>query len=180
MPTAPTHAVAAIAVGCAFPRSAVPRNCWLIGALCAMVPDSDVIGFRFGVRYGDFLGHRGFTHSIVFAGLLATAAVVAVSVLRIADVRWGPLWTYLFMATASHGLLDAFTDGGLGIALLAPFDNTRYFFPVRPIVVSPIGLRHFLSGGGVAAVLSELRWVWLPSVVVAGGALWFYRTAERR
>ena len=44
---------------------------------------------------------------------------------------------FLFLAIASHGLLDAFTDGGLGVAFFAPFDSTRYFFPVTPIEVSP-------------------------------------------
>jgi len=38
-----------------------------------MVPDLDVIGFHFGIRYADFLWHHGFTHSILFAGLFATA-----------------------------------------------------------------------------------------------------------
>jgi inner membrane protein len=143
MPTAPSHAVAAVALGCAFPRSVVPRPCWLLGAMCAILPDADVLGFRFGVSYGDFLGHRGFTHSLLFASLLASGALVLVSGLRLVYVRWGLVWLYLFLATASHGVLDAFTNGGLGVALLAPFDNTRYFFPVRPIVVSPIGLSRF-------------------------------------
>ena len=39
---------------------------------------------------------------------------------------------------ASHGVLDALTDGGPGVAFLAPFDDTRYFFPWRPIRVSPL------------------------------------------
>ena len=32
-----------------------------------MLPDLDVIGFFFGVRYDDMLGHRGITHSLAFA-----------------------------------------------------------------------------------------------------------------
>ncbi len=143
-----------------------------------MLPDIDVIGFRFGVRYGDFLGHRGFTHSLVFAGLLASAALIAVSVTRFREPRSAWSWMYVFTATASHGILDAFTNGGLGIALLAPFDNTRYFFPVRPIVVSPIGLSRFLSEGGAQAILSEIRWVWFPSVIATGVALWLNRIAD--
>ena len=38
---------------------------------------------------------------------------------------------YLFLSTASHGVLDALTDGGLGVAFFSPFDQTRYFFPFR-------------------------------------------------
>jgi len=39
--------------------------------LCSVIPDLDAIGFRFGIHYGDFWGHRGFTHSLIFAALLA-------------------------------------------------------------------------------------------------------------
>ncbi len=49
------------------------------------------------------------------------------------------VWLFLFVATISHGILDALTDGGLGVAFFAPFVNTRYFFPWTPIKVSPIG-----------------------------------------
>src|SRR5215831_7502105 len=47
------------------------------------------------------------------------------------------LFAYLFLATASHGVLDAMTNGGLGVAFFSPFDTTRYFLPWRPIRVSP-------------------------------------------
>jgi inner membrane protein len=47
---------------------------------------------------------------------------------------------------ASHGILDAMTDGGLGVAFFSPFDDTRCFFPFRPIKVSPIGLSFFSCG----------------------------------
>ena len=168
MPTFPTHAVAAVAIGTAFPRASVPRRFWIVGAVCAMVPDADVIGFRLGVRYSDFLGHRGFTHSLCFAAVVAVALTAAApreepgAVLRA---------LYLFLATASHGILDAFTDGGLGVALFSPFYNSRFFFPVRPIVVSPIGLRGVFSSSIVPVLTSELRWVWLPSAAFAAAAL---------
>jgi len=55
------------------------------------------------------------------------------------------MWMYFFLATASHGLLDALTDGGLGVAFFAPFDNHRYFLPWRPIHVSPIGAGRFFT-----------------------------------
>ena len=125
-----------------------------------MAPDADVVGFRLGIEYGDFLGHRGFSHSIVFAALLALSVR--------ALVGRGALWIYVFCATLSHGLLDALTDGGLGVALLAPFDNTRYFFPVHPIAVSPIGLGSLFSSRMLAVVGSEVVWVWVPSAVLVG------------
>jgi inner membrane protein len=32
-----------------------------------MLPDADVLAFKFGVAYGNMFGHRGFTHSLLFA-----------------------------------------------------------------------------------------------------------------
>ena len=81
--------------------------------------------------------------------------------------------------TASHGALDAMTDGGLGVAFFAPFSGERYFFPFRPIVVSPIGLGGFFSEWGVAVIKSELLWVWLPSALVVAFVLIFRRLRGR-
>jgi inner membrane protein len=165
MPSAFSHAVAALAVGTAFFGRRAPARVWTLGAVCAVLPDADVIGFKFGVHYGDLLGHRGLTHSLAFA------AVLAGLVLPLARGREGPsatrLWTFLFLATASHGFLDAFTNGGLGVAFFSPFDPTRYFFPFRPIVVSPISPGRFLSGRGLEVMRSELIWVWGPSLGLA-------------
>jgi hypothetical protein len=76
------------------------------------------------------------------------------------------LWMYFTAVTASHGLLDALTNGGRGIAFFAPFSNHRFFFPWRPIQVSPIGVGLF-SARGLAVLQSELRWILLPSVIIA-------------
>ena len=67
----------------------------------------------------------------------------------------------LAVAMASHGVLDALTDGGPGVAFFAPFDDTRYFFPWRPIRVSPLW-RGFFSSRGLETLASEVRWLWLP------------------
>jgi inner membrane protein len=69
--------------------------------------------------------------------------------------RWS-LGLLLFAIAASHGLLDALTDGGLGVAFFSPFDLHRYFFPFRPIVVSPIGAGHFFTRRGVEVLSSEM------------------------
>ena len=75
-------------------------------------------------------------------------------------------WSYLFLATTSHGILDAMTTGGGGIAFFAPFWNERYFFPWTPIRVSPLGTG-FFSERGLATLRSELVWVWLPAAAIA-------------
>ena len=74
---------------------------------------------------------------------------------------------FFFLLTASHGILDALTNGGLGIAIFSPFSNERYFFPWTPITVSPIGVAGFLSKRGWLVLKSELLWVWLPASLIA-------------
>lgn len=159
MPTVLTHAVAAAALV----PVARTRRLWplaAVGAACAVAPDLDVVGLALGVDYGDPLGHRGLSHSLAAAVLLA--AVVAACVPR---WRRPAVGLYLFAATASHGLLDMLTDGGLGVALLGPFVGERLFFPVRPIEVSPIGVSGFLTSRGAEVLASEALWVWLPSAL---------------
>jgi inner membrane protein len=132
-----------------------------------MLPDIDVIGFRFGVRYGDFWGHRGFTHSLLFASILAALALVVGFPHALSGLSRAWLWLYFFVAAASHGFLDAMTNGGLGVAFFSPFDNTRYFLPWRPILVSPISVTRFFSERGLAVLQSELIWIWIPAGLLA-------------
>src|SRR3954469_19728931 len=69
----------------------------------SLLPDADVIGFKIGVRYADPWGHRGATHSFVFA--LAVPAIVGL-VARAAKL---PAWRTTLVAAAvvaSHPLLD--------------------------------------------------------------------------
>ena len=168
MASLPSHAVAAAALGQAAPP-AFRRDWrfWYMAALCACLPDVDVIGFRFGVHYGDLWGHRGMTHSLLFAVVVGLAAAARFRPdLKREGWKLGVLFVLI---TASHGFLDAFTDGGLGVAFFSPFDTARYFFPWRPIVVSPIGLKNFFTHRGLEVIWSEVRWVWLPSLAL--GAL---------
>ncbi len=130
-----------------------------------MLPDADVLGFALGIRYDDLFGHRGFTHSLFFAAVVALAVTGLLrSKIQGRDVV--QVFACIFAATASHGILDAFTNGGRGVAFFAPFDAARYFFPVQPILVSPIGLTAFLTWRGLAVLESEMAWVWPASICV--------------
>ena len=171
MATVFTHAAAALALGTAFRRPGPPLRFWLAGAACAMAPDLDVIGLSFGVPWGHVLGHRGLTHSLAFASVLATVVMVAAFRGPAWEAQRGRLWLFLFVATASHGVLDAMTDGGSGVAFWAPFDDGRYFLPWRPIPVSPIGRRFFTARGAVVFE-GELLLVWLPAAIFAGLCGW--------
>ena len=165
MPTVLSHAVFGAALYVPF-RNCVPPRFALIGALAAVVPDFDVIGFGLGIQYADPLGHRGLTHSLFFGVAIAAVSVAATA--RSFPQRARLIaFVYLALATGSHGILDAFTNGGLGVALLAPFSNERHFFPWHPIEVSPIGLSRLFSARGRAVLTSELLWVGVPSLAVA-------------
>jgi inner membrane protein len=168
MPTIFSHAVFASALGTAFPSGKLPARFWVLTLICPVLPDLDVVAFGLGIGYGSMLGHRGITHSIAFAIVVGLIVSVLISsVMPIA--RWK---TALFFAaiTLSHPLLDMLTDGGLGVALLAPFSSERFFFPWRPIEVSPIGLG-FFSDRGLAVIASEALWIWIPSILIAVASL---------
>jgi inner membrane protein len=167
MASAFSHAVAALSIGTCFYRPQIPKRVWVAGAVCSVLPDIDVIGFRFGIHYGDFWGHRGFTHSLLFAALLAGIVMLVLFRRSVAGIGRLVLFGYLFIATASHGVLDAMTNGGLGVAFFSPFDNRRYFLPWRPIVVSPISIHRFFSRHGYVVLESELLWIWVPAILFA-------------
>ncbi len=136
---------------------------WLMLAaiFSTILPDFDVIGHRMGVPYHYPLGHRGFTHSIGFA--VIWSLILAVSIGRRAKLTW---FSVIFLSIMSHGILDALTTGGEGVGFFIPFDNTRYFFPWRTIVVSPLNFSSFFSSWGLEIVLSELKYIFLPCFIV--------------
>ena len=88
-------------------------------------------------------------------------------------------FTVGLLAVSSHILLDAMTNGGLGVAAFWPFDQTRYFCDWRPIRVSPFGLKGLLSQRGLSVMVAELRWVWAPCLAVIAAALFFGKNPMR-
>src|SRR5688572_33398261 len=103
MPTIFSHGIAAAALLTAFPSRAVPRRLLTLGIACAIAPDLDVIAVPFGARPGDLLGHRGFTHSLLFAAVLASAGLAGIIRAWPSMIHRKAIWIYLFLATASHG-----------------------------------------------------------------------------
>ncbi len=171
MPTVFSHPAPVLALAAALGSRVVPARLLLFGVFCAVLPDLDVIGFKLGIRYADLLGHRGFSHSLLFAllmGLFGAALAPWLRCSRPAAFGVG------LAAVASHILLDAMTNGGLGVAALWPLDKARYFLDWRPIRVSPLNLRVFFGRQGLEVLISEWRWVWLPCVT-AGATAWLLR-----
>ena len=168
-------------------RKLLPRSWWaglLIALSCA--PDLDVVMFAW-VPYEHPLGHRGLWHAPLFAiaftlgvamGLRLTRRLCTIS-------QTFCVWAILAVVMASHGLLDCLTDGGLGIALGAPFSAERFFAPVRPLPVSPIGPAVLVTPYGWSVLVWEAllfgplwlavrlaRWrAWSPRKRAIGAAL---------
>lgn len=160
MPTIMSHVAVPLAIAIAAGRTRIAVPIAVTGMMLAILPDADVVSFKLGIAYADAWGHRGASHSLAVAALVAAFMTALATVVFNAD-RPVMIWAFLFVSMASHGLLDSFTSGGLGAALLWPFSEARFFAPVQPIRVSPIGVG-FFSARGVPVMLSELRWIWLP------------------
>jgi inner membrane protein len=159
-----SHPAVPLALAVALGAGRVPPALTVAACVASVLPDIDSLGYAAGVPYGHTFGHRGFTHSLFFALLIALLSVPLARRLGATPVM---TFTIVLLAAASHGLLDAMTTGGLGVAFFSPFSNERYFLPWRRIVVSPIGLSGFLSNRGLRVLRSELVWIWSPCAVLA-------------
>ena len=134
MASAFAHALVAVVAGKVATARKQSFGFWLLGVFCAVIPDADVIAFKFGIPYESMWGHRGITHSLLFALLLALLLTWLFFKQRKPFSRkWWLTTIYFFVCTVSHGVLDAMTTGGKGIAFFAPFDNGRYWLPWREI-----------------------------------------------
>lgn len=167
MPSAFSHAVVAIAASkIIHPNRPFLKLC-LLAIFCAVIPDADVLAFKLNIPYSSMYGHRGITHSLSFSFFLG--GIITLLFYRRVPIFSKKWWKYsLFFAavTFSHALLDAMTNGGHGCAFFAPFSAERYFFPFRPIQVSPLGISRFFTEWGWRAFKSELIWIWTPSIVL--------------
>jgi len=125
--------MSAVAIGALLLPTAPPRV-WTVLAVGAALPDLDAIGRPFG--HGDLAllgGHRALTHSLVAAatlGLLATTFLVRRAP---ESVSSGRMLVALSLAFASHGLLDALTRYGQGVAFFAPWTWQRFRAPWTPL-----------------------------------------------
>ena len=171
-----SHPAPALALAVGLGPNCVSPGLTVATVIASVLPDLDVVGFAFGVRYAEALGHRGLSHSLVFALSLGLLAFLAAPALR---ARRLVAFFAVFLAVLSHIALDAATTGGLGVAFFWPFDETRHFFPWRPIVVSPFSPKAFFSSWGKRVILSELRWVWAPCLGFALAGILTRRAIRR-
>jgi len=103
-----THLITGAAVGLAVAQTAYPEG-WKtlaagagLGGLAALIPDWLQVNIPGGSRFAaNIFGHRGITHSLLFAGFAA----------YVAWLLWRPAFLIVWCAWASHLLLDALSNG---------------------------------------------------------------------
>jgi inner membrane protein len=141
-------------------------------ASLAVLPDADVLGVALGASDVGAAGHRGASHSLCVA---IVAGILCALLAR--RLGWPVLRTALAgaLAVASHGILDAFGEGGRGIPLLWPLSHARFISPWRVLPDAPRGLA-LLSRSGLVDVCLEF----LLFVPLTAFALWPMRVARPR
>jgi len=141
-------------------------------ALSAM-PDADVIVVALGAPDRGAIGHRGASHSLCIA-----VAIGVLCALVARRLGWPVLRTAIAgtLAVASHGILDAFGEGGRGIPLLWPFSDARYMSPWRLLPDAPRGIRLLSSRPGLLDLALEFVF-FLP---LTAAALWPIRPLRPR
>ena len=77
MTTLISHPLPVLALGLPLGPRLIPPRLLLAGLLFSLLPDADVLAFKFGIAYADAFGHRGFSHSLLFAGLSGVLGALA-------------------------------------------------------------------------------------------------------
>ncbi|MEN6452568.1 MAG: metal-dependent hydrolase [Thermoguttaceae bacterium] len=167
-----SHAVVGLGLGRLYADRPMPWTYWGIVTLLPMVPDLDVFSVA---AYGSPLGHRGITHSLLFAGLLG-AATAALCYRRF-RVRWWSLASLLLAIIASHGLLDAMTWGGETVPFFWPLGGRYGNWGPLPVSDVGIDLSDLIDS---RAIRAELLWLWLPTIAAVSIKLLYDRFAQRR
>lgn len=157
------HVAASTTLGMAFFPKAVRPATVVLAGFCAFAPDMDVLAFHFGIPYNSQWGHRGWTHSIVFALVFGSLLALIFNYLQKSKTSYSQLLLWCILSTLSHPLLDMMTNGGRGCAIWWPFLHDRLFFPFRPIQVSPLGAGAFFSEWGIRVLASEFFWIGVPA-----------------
>ena len=128
-----THGLLGAAVGQALLARRLGRPALGWGALAGMLPDVDIAWMNLSGPLGEFVHHRGFTHSAWF-GPLVGPLLGALAWRRFGRAK-GDLsaWILLFVAAIfTHPLLDICTT--YGTQFLVPFSDRRFTINAVAIV----------------------------------------------
>jgi inner membrane protein len=154
------------------------RRAWpsLLGfGVLAMLPDFDVLPVELGVPDAGIWGHRGVSHTPLFA--LLAGVVAAVLLWRKLPDAWR-FGLAVAMAVGTHCLLDALAQDGRGMMFFWPLTAARYHFLWRPIPDAPRGLAYF-TGIGLRHFAIELVY-FFPFTLYALRPRWIRRQRPSR
>ena len=169
-----THLAVGACVGYAVAGPRLGRKALAFGALAASLPDIDTIVLAGGDAWAEWHHHRGFTHSVFFAGTAGPVLGWLVWRYHNQGRPFEPAgghdalgaWIALFLACLfSHPLLDVFTI--YGTQLLAPLSEARFaisgigiidpFYTIAPLLAALLAVaqpKRLLSR--IAAILALL------------------------
>ena len=171
------HAAIPVVTRGAVAAEGLERRLLFVGIFCATWADLDLVTLAFEVRPNEIAGHRGLTHSLFVAALVAlVASALFFRALRIGSRTWWRVALFLFAMGASHALLDAMTTAQDGVALFWPFDARRHMFPFRLLASCPLGMEEAFGTWGFLTLANEMLYVVLPLAL----AMTALREPERR
>ena len=145
----------------------------LWGAVAGTLPDLDVF-FDHGNPVHDMVLHRAETHALAWLTLFSLPFAAVVASLHGERAIWRRWWLALWLALATHPLLDAMTVYGTQLAL--PFSNHPYgvgsVFIIDPLYTLPllVGVVWAMSaGGGARGLRANLVGLVMSSAYLAWG-----------
>ncbi|MCC7525750.1 MAG: metal-dependent hydrolase [Chitinophagaceae bacterium] len=142
-----THIALGACIGEAFFGRGFGKKAMLWGALAQSAPDIDFLGSLWLRTDENLLAHRGFTHSIPFALLVAPVlALVAERVHRPVNIRYSKWVIFFLVEVMVHLFIDGFNNYGVG--WLEPFSHYRFSFNAI-YVADPL----FSIWAGIAVVM---------------------------
>ena len=114
-------------MGEAFAGKTVGKKAMLWGIMAQSIPDIDFVAAFWLNTSDNLLAHRGFTHSILFAGLITPViAGLANHWHRPHNISFRRWVMFIGSVILLHIFLDAFNNYGVG--WFEPFDHTRISF----------------------------------------------------
>lgn len=149
-----THVALGMVSGEALLGRRAGKRAWLYGALAQSFPDIDFVAAFWSTPAENLLAHRGLTHSLLGALVMATVfSGVATRWHPVAGLRWPHWFGFFGLQLLLHLGLDSLNAYGVG--LLEPFHDHRFSAHVL-YVADPLFLLPVLVGS-VALVFMRVE-----------------------
>src|SRR3954454_13289676 len=124
-----THSLTGLALARAGLDRCCPRATLLL-LLSANAPDCDILSLTQG-QLAYLEAHRGYTHSLLLAPVMALVCVVVTAALYREKLPWLKAWLVCLIGLSSHLLLDL--TNSYGIRLLIPFSSRWFHFDLNAL-----------------------------------------------